>query len=530
MSKDKVGSNQPPLFFAYDLGTDGLTGQVRGLDGALLAEASADYGYGSELVAPNMPEGVMVQNPCRWENAMREVNKILNQKLSDLGLSRENAYVGLVGQMHGLVWSNCEAAPLWCDDRNADVAQRLTQAFGVKMAQRFTVSRLPEAWEHGGFSDYIRNGIFTPGGYIFNKACLKNAIGVGEASGMFPIEDDGAGFCSWMMQKFDRMYREMPNDMPSLSSILPSVHQAGEFIGQISFLGTETFGLPFGAKVIPFEGDQQGALAGSLIGRPGEGALSLGTSFVLNVLSDRPFSGISPAIDPFKTADGKNFLMIWIKNGGRYLKMMIAHYCDARGDANTDVTFAALMSRVEAMAKEYPDCRGLLGLPFLINEPGAGFDEKGISLLFGLNPQNDKAAHLLHLALLLPLFGIRNGMDELEAKDIVPKRLVLTGGIMHSKSYAGPTIANVCNREVFIPDVATEGTCYGAYVLTLFAYRKQTEPDLTLPDLLDELAVGRQGQTYCPDPKLVEVYNAMCQKFNALKDVGRQILADPRLK
>ncbi len=521
-------NGKPVIILALDLGTGGLTGQYRDEPGTVLAEATADYGYGKLQVIADLPKGVMLQHPDAWEKALAQVAAQLKEQLAAKQINPDDyeIRIGLDGQMHGLVTLDKDfrviaAAPLWCDDRDADEAFGLTSLLGVKVAQRFTLSRLLGLFNRDrAIFDNVAH-ITTPGGYIFYLLTGILAVGAGEASGMAPVDSEGKGFDTAKLKAVEECY----SLGRSLADMLPLVCRAGQFVAGLNDKGAELLGLPLGTPVAPVEGDQQAAMAGSLVGRVGDGALSLGNSFVLNTLAAKPLEGYSAAIDPFKDAFGLTMLMCWVKNGANFLDMLMEHYRDVRGDATVGETFAVLMPEVEVAASEHPDCQGLLGVPFINNEPGAGFASNCLPFLAGMNVRNFRKESLIHLAHLMPLFGIKNGMDRLEAQGLAPNRLILTGGVTKSPTYIGQTIANVCGRAVFIPDGGTEGSTYGAFLLALYADRCASEPGLELAAFLDEFAAERTGLEFKPEPDVVAVYARMREQFNALMDV-EQVLAN----
>jgi len=516
----------PPVFVTVDAGTDGLS--ILALDRQSRELARATAGYDQQKFIPDLPDGAMQQYPRDWEMALKRASASLWRKLRQQGVLIGKVFIGLAGQMHGLVRRDQydqapDGAPLWCDDGDAGEAAELTKLFGFKVPQRVTISRWLGRVRQDPAAAKQCQGIITPTGWLFYKLTGQWAVGIGEASGMFPVDPMTGTFDRDMLVKFDQQMVKGLH-LPYLRTLLPSVHRAGSFIGELTSAGAKLIGAPIGSKVAPPEGDQQGALTGSLIFSEGDGALSVGTSIVLNVLSDRSIGAISPTIDHFVDANGRRFRMIWVKNGTTFLNLWMELFRQARNNRKIERTFAAMMPSAEQVARECPDCGGLMGLPFLINEPGAGFAQAGVPLLTGMTESNFTPGQVLHLAFLLPMFGLSNGLDDLHEEGVTPNQLVVTGGIAQSPDYAGPVIASVTGLPVFIPEEATEGTAYGAGLLAIFAYRRQTEPGFTYERFLAEVAGERRGTSYRPDPELSRVYEEMRRRFNDQFDVGRLLL------
>lgn len=489
---------------AFDLGTDALSGLVIDRETAkILDSASAGYGF-----VENLPAGHMEQRPEDWRAAVKAVMAKLHAKFN-LKNGQVKA-IGLAGQMHGEVNFDVddnkppETVRLWCDGRNAEEGFELSQLFNFKVPQRITISRwlwtIRQRIEQAQLTDWLT----TPVGWLFHELTGQRSLGIGEASGMFPIDPQTGSYSQQMMRSFDALTQNAL--VKSIGALLPQVCKAGKFAGSLNEIGAELLGLPRGTPVAEPEGDQPAALTGSLVYEEGDGAFSVGTSFVVNAIRKlgQVFTGIHPAIDHFCDPIGQPFDMIWVKNGGSFLKMWLQFLQAARRDAELADTYKALLPVTADVAS---DCQGLSGFPFIIGEPGLGFDQGGVAAVFGMTPDNLKPANLLHLAFVLPMFGIKSGLNVLADQHMSPKRLIVTGGIAYRPEYAGPVISAITNLPVFIPSEATEGTAYGAGLLAILALRRRQNPDLTYQQFLAELAKDRQGATYQPDPGQVAAYN-----------------------
>lgn len=138
----------------------------------------------------------------------------------------------------------------------------------------------------------------TPAGYLAYRLTGEWNLGIGDAAGMFPIDPETMDYDEQKLGLYD-MLVVSEKSVPSLKSILPTVKRAGEDAGSLNEQGAALLGLPVGIPVAAAEGDQVAALAGSLIGRAGQVSCSFGTSVCANIVGDRAFRGVSPAVDHF---------------------------------------------------------------------------------------------------------------------------------------------------------------------------------------------------------------------------------------
>ena len=218
-------------------------------------------------------------------------------------IAMEVLEIGLSGQMHGEVLTGEDGEPvgparLWCDGRNEDEGNELTERLGTKCPKRMTAVRWlwtirnqPEKAAHVSH-------MTTPAGWIAYRLTGCWYLGIGDAAGMFPIDQQSLTYNTHMLADFDSIATESTKKslsnitFPKLSDLLPSVKKAGEDGGSLDAHGAKLLGLPEGIPVAPAEGDQPAALAGALIAAPGQVSMRCGTSVVANSVGDRVCAGI----------------------------------------------------------------------------------------------------------------------------------------------------------------------------------------------------------------------------------------------
>ena len=446
-------------FLGIDAGTQGLS--VVLTDEKCNVIATGDGGY--EMVS-GLPDGCYEQTPADWVAALGDAMKDLRGKLAEAGKEDfEVLAIGISGQMHGEVLVDQDgdaigAARLWCDSRNEDEGNELTELLGVKMPKRITAARWLWTTRHQNEKAKKVARLTTPAGWL--SYCLTDdwVLGVGDASGMFPVNQDSLDYDLELMTRFDSL---VPEDLPRLKELLPEVRRAGESGGSLNQRGAELLGLPVGVPVAPAEGDQPAALAGSRIANAGMVSVSFGTSVCANSVGDRPFQGVSDAIDHFCAVDGKPINMVFLRNGTTFMNTVVKMFASATG-----LSFGDLMKQV---LDAKPDCDGLVALPFMDDEPGLSIHEGGKASLFNINESNAGAANAIRAALTATIMNLNSGMSILDQQGYPRTEIVLTGGLTKTPEL-GQILADATSTAVSLQSGADEGTAVGAALLAAFRF------------------------------------------------------------
>lgn len=447
-------------YLGIDCGTQGLS--------VILTDESLKVlgvGEGSYDMVPDLAEECYEQQPNDWIAALASAMEELKGKLS---ADFEVAAIGISGQMHGEVMADDQGdslgpARLWCDGRNEAEGHELTERFGTKMPKRATATRwLWTIRNQNEKAKQVRR-LTTPAGWIAYRLTGEWTLGIGDAAGMFPIDQTTLDYNQGLLDSFNQCVAD--DSITPLQELLPAVRKAGEDGGTLSEEGAKLLGLPPGVPVAPAEGDQPAALTGSLIGEAGHVSCSFGTSVCANSVGDRAFQGVSEAVDHFCAPDGKPINMVCLRNGTTYMNSVVAMF--GQVIANDSSGFATLMPLLlEADA----DCGGLLALPFMDDEPGLGVSRGGTAMIVGLNPNNAKPGNVVKAALLSTMFNLKLGSEDLEQQGYPRKQLVLTGGLTKTPELA-QILADVFDAVVTMPASAEEGTAWGAALMA--KYRDQ---------------------------------------------------------
>jgi sugar (pentulose or hexulose) kinase len=498
-------------YLGIDVGTQGLSVIFTDTDLKILAT-----GEGSYEMVPGLGAECFEQQPADWEAAVAGAMAALRQKLAAEGIEIQVRAIGISGQMHGAVMADATGEPLgsarlWCDGRNESEGHELTEQLGVKCPKRMTAVRWLWTIRHQPEKAARAAHLTTPAGWIARRLTGQWLLGIGDAAGMFPIDQATLTYDAKRADAFDRIANDaaahaLPGvGLPGIRTLLPHVRRAGEDGGALDARGAALLRLPEGIPVAPAEGDQPAALAGSLIAAPGQVSMSFGTSVVANSVGDRPFAGIARAIDHFCAPDGRPINMVWLRNGTTAMNMVVNMF---GGD------FAAIMPQVLAAAD---DCGGLLALPFMDDEPGLGVSQGGTALVIGLNDTSASAGNAVKAMLLATIFNLRLGSEELDRQGYPRTEIILSGGLVKTPQL-GQLVADVFDTPVTILDGAAEGTAWGAALMAKFRDETLAGSLLDWPTFLAGQR-AKSHQRFTPRPESVAVLARVCERYRRLLDL-----------
>jgi sugar (pentulose or hexulose) kinase len=497
-------------YLGIDAGTQGLS--VIFTNENLDVIGTGDGGYD---MIPGLEDGCYEQVPGDWDAALVAAMSDLRSKI---GSDFEVLAIGISGQMHGEVLVDADGnslgpARLWCDSRNEAEGKELTETFGVKMPKRITAARW--LWTIRNRQPIAAQAVHmtTPAGWLAYRLTGQWILGVGDASGMFPIDQSTLGYD----QKLIKEFNDVANGPVALETLLPQVRQAGEDGGALNESGADLLGLPMGIPLAPAEGDQPASLAGSLIGSSGMVSCSFGTSVCANSVGDRAFSGVSDVVDHFCAADGKPINMVFLRNGTTYMNSIVEMFGEATGGDRVD-GFASTMPKV---LEADPDCGGLLALPFMDDEPGLGVSAGGSAMIVGFNSENAKPGNAAKAALLATMFNLKLGSAVLDDQGYPRTELVLSGGLTKTPEL-GQILADVFATKVTLLDSAEEGCAWGAALMAKFRRQKIDGASMEWSDFLTQHKTANQTQ-FEPDAERVNQYAAVFARYKKLINTHQQI-------
>lgn len=446
----------------------------------------------------------------------------------DLPLTRIGA-IGFSGMMHGYMAFDENGELLvpfrtWRNTMTEEACRKLVQLFDFNIPQRWSIAHLYQAILNG--EEHVKDIAFltTLAGYIHWKLSGEKVLGVGEASGMFPIDSRICNYDAGMLARFDELIAEKGFSW-TLGGILPRVLSAGEQGGVLSAEGAKlldpTGTLQPGVPMCPPEGDAGTGMTATNAVRVRTGNVSAGTSIFSMVVLEKGLSGVHEEIDMVTTPDGMPVAMVHCNNCTSDLNAWVnlfGEFAETFGmkiDKN-DLYGSLYRKALEADA----DCGGLLSYNFFSGEPVVGLNE-GRPLFARMPDAAFTLANFMRTHLYSALASLKVGNDILLKEEHVKvDALMGHGGLFKTPVVGQRILAAALDAPVTVMDTASEGGPWGMAVLA--AYMQEREAGESLADYLDhKIFAGQTGSTVDPDAKDVEGFDRFITAYKAALPVQK---------
>lgn len=441
--------------------------------------------------------------------------------------------LGVSAMMHGYLPFDAEGELLtpfrtWRNTNTGDASEQLSKLFGYNIPHRWSIAHLQQAVLNGEEHVARLAHLTTLAGYVHWKLTGRQVLGVGDASGMFPIDVATGGYDAGMLAQFDEL---TAGRLPAkLEQLLPAVLPAGESGGTLTEAGAKlldpTGKLRPGALVCPPEGDAgTGMVATNSVARR-TGNVSAGTSIFAMIVLDGPLSRMHPEVDLVTTPAGDLVAMVHCNNGASELNAwagLFAQFAAALGStADTNAVFETLFRSALDGA---PDGGGLMAFNYLSGEPITKLHE-GRPLFLREPGSTLDLATFMRVQLYSALATLRLGMDVLQKSENVQlDRMFAHGGLFKTRGVAQNLLAAAINTPVSVGDLASEGGPWGIAILAAFLATKQ--PGQTLDDFLTtQVFAAAELETATPDPADVAGFDAFITRYVAALPVEQAAVAN----
>ncbi len=463
-----------------------------------------------------------------WTYDLAEVWKGLKAAVAAVE-NRENIHtMGVSAMMHGYLafdkdWNLLVPFRTWQNTMTAESARVLTELFGFNIPQRWSVAHLYQAVLNG--EDHVPQiaHITTLAGYVHYMLTGVNAVGVGEASGIFPIDSDTLQYDGDMLEKFDYLVSDLGLPWKHLTDILPAVLNAGENAGYLTESGAAMLDglLQPGIAFAPAEGDAGTGMTATNAVAKRTGNVSAGTSIFSMVVLERPLKKPYEEIDLVTTPTGKPVAMVHCNNCTNDSNAWVGVLKE------TAELFGASPSGGEVYTKLYQkalegdaDCGGVLVCNYMAGEGITHLDE-GRPMVVRRPDSHFTLANFFRATLYSTMSTLKLGMDILAKEEVAIDSLTGHGGLFKTPVVGQKFLAAACNAPVTCMETAGEGGPYGMALLAAYAANK--EAGETLEDYLsNKVFAGAKGSTLQPDQADVDGFNAYIAQYKALLDVERK--------
>ena len=462
-----------------------------------------------------------------WTYSLEEVWKGLKTAVAGLE-NRENiAAMGVSAMMHGYLafdkdWNLLVPFRTWQNTITAQAAAELTEAFRFNIPQRWSVSHLYQAVLNGEAHVPEIAHITTLAGYVHFMLTGVNAIGVGEASGMFPIDSETCDYDAAMMAKFNDLVAD--RNLPwTLSELLPKVLVAGEQAGTLTAQGAARLdnllapGIPFA----PAEGDAGTGMTATNAVAPRTGNVSAGTSIFSMVVLEKPLEKVYEEIDLVTTPTGKPVAMVHCNNCTNDTNAWVGVLGETAKLFGAAPSTGDLYTRLyEKSLEGDPDCGGLLVCNYMAGE-GVTHMDAGRPMVIRKPDSKFTLANFFRAQLYSTMSTLKIGMDILAGEQVAIDSLTGHGGLFKTPVVGQKYMAAACNAPVTCMETAGEGGPYGMALLAAYMLRKESGE--SLEDYLNaHVFANAKGTTLAPQQADVDGFNAYITRYKAMLDVERK--------
>lgn len=504
--------------FGLELGSTRIKAVLIGPHGEVLASGSYDW-------ENRLEQGV-------WTYHMDDVWHGIQESYKNLAASVEEKYgekithlkaLGFSAMMHGYLAFDREGELLvpfrtWRNTKTEEAAADLTSRFGFNIPQRWSIAHLHQAILNN--EPHVKDIAFitTLAGYVHWKLTGEKVLGIGDASGMFPIDEQTGTYDAAMMEAFGGL-DEVKRYPWKLADILPKPLRAGKSAGQLTKEGAwlldPTGKLQPGALMAPPEGDAGTGMVATNAVRKRTGNISVGTSaFSMNVL-DAPLKAVHRDIDIVTTPDGAPVAMVHTNNCSSDLNawvQLFGEFAELIGHGQTPAKLYRTLFEVSQRADR--DAGGLLNYSCLSGENIT--DVETGRPLFVRAPHSHMNLANFMLAQLYGCFApLKIGMDILVKEEGVQTDVMIAqGGLFKTPVIGQQVLADCLGLPITVMETAGEGGPWGMAVLAVFA---KWHGEKALADFLDdEVFHTPESSTLLP----TEEGRLGCQKFIAAYRAG----------
>ncbi|MCH5240049.1 MAG: FGGY-family carbohydrate kinase [Muribaculaceae bacterium] len=459
------------------------------------------------------------------KNGLRDCYASLKKDVKDkYGLEIKNlAAIGISAMMHGYMPFDMTGNLLtpfrtWRNTNTGEAAAILSNLFNYNIPLRWSISHLYQAMLNG--EQHVKDIAFltTLAGYVHWQLTGEKVIGIGDGSGMIPVDPKTKNYDSKMLEKFDSLLNEQ--NLPfTLEQILPKILVAGDNAGKLTEEGAKLLdpsgmlqpGIPF----CPPEGDAGTGMVATNAVKQHTGNVSAGTSSFSMIVVDKELSKPYEMIDMVTTPDGSLVAMVHCNNCTSDLNAWVAifrEFSELMGiKADINEIYGKLYNHA---LKGDADCGGLISYNYFSGEPITGLAEGRPLFVRSVN-NNFNLANFIRTNLNAAVACLKIGNDILFNEEKVKvDRITGHGGFFKTQGVGQRILAAALNSPISVMETAGEGGAWGMALLA--AYMVNNSQSLNLPDYLEKVVFnGNTGISITPTPEEVAGFSAYIEEYKS---------------
>ena len=404
----------------------------------------------------------------------------------------------------------------WRNTNTGEAAAELSKLFNYNIPLRWSISHLYQAILNG--EEHVNDITYltTLAGYIHWRLTGEKVLGVGDASGMIPVDPETKTYNAEMVKKFDELIAPKGYSW-KLEDILPKSLSAGEAAGTLTEHGAQRLDisghLKGGCPLCPPEGDAGTGMVATNAVKQRTGNVSAGTSSFSMIVLEKDLSKPNEMIDMVTTPDGSLVAMVHCNNCTSDINAWVKLFKEYQQLLGIPVDMNEIYSKLYNNALTgNADCGGVLSYNYISGEPVAGLQE-GRPLV--VRSANDKfnLANFIRTNLYATVAVLKLGNDVLfNEEKIKVDRITGHGGLFKTPVVGQRILAAALNSPISVMETAGEGGAWG--IALLASYLVNNEKKLNLADWLDEVVfAGNTGVEIAPDPEDVAGFNAYIENY-----------------
>ncbi|MBU8791314.1 FGGY-family carbohydrate kinase [Oceanobacillus caeni] len=429
--------------------------------------------------------------------------------------------IGFSAMMHGYMVFDKTGELLvpfrtWRNTTTSVAAKELTDLFQFNIPERWSIAHLYQAIlneeKHLSRVDFMT----TLAGFIHWLLTGKRVIGIGDASGIFPIDESSKDYDESMIKQFDEKIAD--KGLPwSLRDILPEVYNGGKQAGTLTEMGAKILdrsrNLQPGIPLCPPEGDAGTGMVATNTVKKRTGNVSVGTSVFSMIVLEKGLSKVYPEIDLVTTPNGSPVAMVHANNCSSDLNAWLGlfrEFSEAMGQkVESNQLFEVMLNKA---LEADPDGGGLLSYGYFSGENITGL-EKGRPLFVRSPESNFNLANFMRTHLFTAFGALKIGMDILVKKENVAIDGILAhGGLFKTPIVGQKIVAAAMNVPVSVMETAGEGGAWGMALLASYMLNKESNE--SLEDFLDKRVFKDvEGKEIYPDGVDVEGFEEFIERY-----------------
>jgi len=457
-----------------------------------------------------------------WTGLQDSYRKLSNEFLEKYNTPLQNiGAIGFSAMMHGYMPFDKDGNLLvpfrtWRNTITGQASEKLTELFQFNIPQRWSIAHLYQAILNKEPHVKDISHLTTLAGYVHWRLTGQKVLGIGEASGMFPIDSKTNDYDERLLKQFNE--RLKAENIPwKLQDILPKVLVAGNAAGVLTAEGAKlldpTGQLKAGIPLCPPEGDAGTGMVATNSVAVRTGNVSAGTSVFAMIVLEKALSKLYPEIDMVTTPTGKPVAMVHSNNCTSDLNAWVALFHEFTSALGVEISQSKLFEMLyqKALAGD-ADAGGLLAYSYLSGEHITHLEE-GRPLLVRTPESRFTLANFMRVNLFSSLGALKIGLDILfEQEKVQIDQILGHGGFFKTREVGQKMMAAAMNVPVSVMETAGEGGAWGIALLASYMLNKATNEPLEAY-LSNKVFAGQNGTTIAPDQRDVAGFTAFMERY-----------------